>query len=120
MHTRSRAVIPCQHFLTEIRLGVASMVSRSGRGGAQTRTFGAASMDLPAGRRDRHGLSLVPRQVPTSGFVFGSLSLSRALRLIARSRPLGRLTSIGERPAHASYVCAFAGSRVQGRVTAPA
>jgi hypothetical protein len=44
MHTRSRAVITCQHFLTEIRLGVASMASRSGRGGAQTRTFGAASM----------------------------------------------------------------------------
>jgi hypothetical protein len=46
MHTRSRTVIICQHFLTEIRLGVASMASRSGRGGAQTWTFGAASTDL--------------------------------------------------------------------------
>jgi hypothetical protein len=54
------------------------MASRPGRGGAQTQTFGAASMDLPTGRRGGHGLSLVPWQVPTSGFVFGSLSVSKA------------------------------------------
>ncbi len=126
MHTRSRAVITCQHFLTEIRLIEAWLRCPvgGGNGGAQTRTF-QRSIDGPSDRTSRWARAIFAPavlagragKVPAAGQLAShTVSAARAFRdRLAKSKWRARPPAMAGRGMHNQEVKMVKGTDRQPR-----